>query len=69
MESLYLENTLDGGPGHLIHHFHALDEVERFSEQLLEDLHIREHLFNQVLEFFGFFSMLHPVKATNISKV
>ena len=52
----------------LIHHFHALDEVERFSEQLLEDFHVREHLFYQVLEFFGLSSLLHPVKATNLSK-
>ena len=54
--------------GDLIHHFHALDEVERFSEQLLEDLHVREHLFHQVLEFFGFSSLLHPVKAKQFSQ-
>ena len=52
----------------LIHHFHALNEVERFSEQLLEDFHIGEHLFYQVLEFFGLSSLLHPVKEINLSQ-
>ena len=48
----------------LIHHFHALDEVERFSEQLFEDFHVGEHLFDQVLKLFGFFALLYPAKTT-----
>ena len=49
----------------LIHHLHSLDEIKRFPEQLLEDLHVGEHLFHQVLEFFGFFSLLNPENLTN----